>query len=257
MLLNVGGGDHQSYGVHAHMNVDHDIYYAAEDEKRQKITWVKSVGKNGNETVFTAPDSRWKDSPPSEAEIRKMDCIDCHNRPTHQFSPPYRFMNDALQYGVIDASIPKIKEKSLELLSKEYKSAGEARHSIEKALKEYYESDHPEYYAANRAAVESAAREIIKLFESNIFPEMKTRWDTHPDNIGHLVTPGCFRCHDGEHRSAKGKIISRDCRSCHLIVEQGPMGSLEKNIEGLDFQHPPGGDEWKEMNCADCHTGGA
>src|SRR3989338_999863 len=83
MLLNVGGGDGQSYGVHAHMNLDQDIYYLAEDVKRQKISWVKSVDKEGHETIFTSPGSKYEGTNPPADLIRKMDCIDCHNRPTH------------------------------------------------------------------------------------------------------------------------------------------------------------------------------
>jgi hypothetical protein len=98
---------------------------------------------------------------------------------------------------------------------------------------------------------------VVDQFRKNIFPFMKVRWDTHPDNIGHLAAPGCFRCHDNEHRSIDGKTISKDCKACHVIIAQGPPDKLEKSIDGLEFKHPDGGEEWKEMNCTDCHTGGA
>ena len=257
MLLNIGGGENQAYGVHAHMNMDHDIYYAAEDDRRQKITWIKSVDKEGKEIVFVSPKSRWEDTLPPSEKIRKMDCIDCHNRPTHQYAAPYRLINEAMQFGHIDPTIPKIKEKATEALSKEYKTGQEAVNFIEKNMREYYKTKQADYYASHPERIEHAIQTVTGLFSKNIFPEMKTRWDTHPDNIGHLITPGCYRCHDGEHRSSAGRVISRDCKSCHLIVEQGPAGSIEKNIEGLEFRHPPGGEEWKEMNCTDCHTGGA
>ena len=255
MLLNVGGGGHQNYGVHAHMNLNRDIYYAAEDEERQNITWVKSVDKSGAETVYTAPESKWENSAPPPGAIRKMDCIDCHNRPSHRFTAPYRLLNDAMQYGDIDPDIPKIKEKATALMSKKYETTDEAVASIGKELREFYRTKYADYYAANRLKVENAIFQVIELFKKNVFPDMKVRWDTHPDNIGHLIAPGCFRCHDGEHRSSSGKTIARDCKSCHLIVEQGPASALEKNIDGLEFKHPGGGDEWKEMSCTDCHRG--
>lgn len=257
MLMNVGGGDHQTYGVHAHMNLDNDIYYVADDEKREKISWVKSVDKNGHEQIFTSPGSKYAANAPPPVAIRKMDCIDCHNRPTHIFQPPYRLVNQAMQYGNIDPDIPKIKEKAVAALSKQYKSGPQALEEIRNDLSGFYKTRQADYYASNQAKVEGAIKTIQKLFSENIFPEMKARWDIHPDNIGHLITPGCFRCHDGEHRSAQGQVITRNCKACHLIVEQGPAGQVEKNIDGLDFVHPAGGDEWKEMNCADCHTGGA
>ncbi len=255
MLLNVGADEKQSYGVHAHMNVDHDIYYAAEDERRQNITWVKSIDKQGKETVYTTPKSKWKDSSPPEEAVRKMDCIDCHNRPTHQYVAPYRLLNDAMSFGKIDPEIPNIKEKAMALMAKTYTTNPEATAAIHNSLREYYRTRHTAYYEAHKEKIETAIAEVSRLFETNIFPEMKTRWDTHPDNIGHLISPGCFRCHDGQHRDSSERVISKNCNSCHLIVEQGAAGKIEKNIDGLEFVHPDGGEDWKEMSCNDCHTG--
>jgi nitrate/TMAO reductase-like tetraheme cytochrome c subunit len=257
MLLNVGGGDHQTYGVHAHMNVDQTIYYAAEDERRQELSWVKSVDKQGRETVYVSEKSKWKESSPAAGQLREMDCIDCHNRPTHQFKPPYRLLNEAMQYGGIDPEIPGIKKKALAVLSKEYTSAEEADKTIRQSLREFYQQKHADYLASNSDKVERAEETIAGLYSENIFPEMKARWEAFPDNIGHMVSPGCFRCHDGEHRSPDGHVISKDCRACHVIVEQGPAGAEEKNITGLDYRHPDGTDDWKDMSCTDCHTGGA
>src|SRR3989338_4394883 len=138
MLLNVGAGEHQSSGVHAHMNLDQEIYYAAEDEQKQKITWARTVDKNGKETLYVTPGSKWEDSAPPPEKIHKMDCIDCHNRPTHQFQAPYRFLNNAMSAGDIDPSIPRIKEKMMELMSGEYKDTPEAAEAIETGIREFY-----------------------------------------------------------------------------------------------------------------------
>ena len=187
-----------------------------------------------------------------------MDCIDCHSRPTHQFRAPYRLLNDAMQFGQLDKTVPGLKEQGMEVLSKKYATGEEAEAGIERTLKEYYATKQAEYLKAHPESVENAIRTVKQLYRDNMFPEMKTRWDTHPDNIGHLISPGCFRCHDGEHRSVEGVTISRDCKACHLIVEQGPAGKTEKNIEGLEFKHPVDiGEDWKESSCNDCHSGGA
>ncbi|MCR4336714.1 MAG: cytochrome c3 family protein, partial [Candidatus Omnitrophica bacterium] len=96
----------------------------------------------------------------------------------------------------------------------------------------------------------------IAMYKINFFPEMKTRWDNRPDNIGHLWTPGCFRCHDDNHKSDDGKVITKDCTSCHTIIEQGPAGAVQSSIKGLEFVHPFEDDGlWKEMDCASCHSG--
>lgn len=255
MLLNVGGGNTQTYGIHAHMNLDRDIYYAAEDEKRQLITWVKAVDKNGRERIFVSKDSKWQSVAPPADVIRKMDCIDCHNRPSHQFLSPPRLINDALQYGTIDNAVPGIKEKALEVLSRQYSTTKEAVNSIDKELHDYYLAKQNAYYRAHQSTVDSAIKRVIELYTENMFPEMKARWTTHPDNIGHMLAPGCFRCHDSQHRTSQGQIISQDCNSCHLIVEQGPVGRTEKTIDGLPFRHPVDiGQAWKESLCYECHS---
>lgn len=103
-----------------------------------------------------------------------------------------------------------------------------------------------------------AKQHEIRVTRKNfdLLPEMKVRWDSFPDNIGHLISPGCFRCRGGEHASVTGHVISKDRRACHTFVEQGPAGAVEKNIVGLDFKHPADvADLWKDMACTDCHTG--
>ena len=257
MLVHVGGEGGQGGGIHSHMYINNQIYYAAEDEKRQKITWIKSVDGQGKETVYTSDDSLFKDKEPSPELIRKMDCMDCHNRPAHRFQAPFRLVDNAISAGEIDPKIPLIKEKAMEALSANYHSQNEALEAIRKNLTNYYEKEQSEFYKESKQAVETAVNEIVALYQNNFFPKMHTRWDVYPENIGHLISPGCFRCHDGSHKSSEGKTISRDCNICHTIIEQGPPGSVTKSTDGLEFRHPfnDGDDSWKEMNCSDCHTG--
>ncbi len=257
MLVKVGGAKGTSEGIHSHMNIDHTIYYAADDKKREKIGWVKSVDRSGKETLYISPSSKWKDTPPPASEIRHMDCVDCHNRPSHQYQAPNHLINDALATGKLDVGIPKIKEKAMEILSKEYASEKEAAASIANDLNAYYQKEYADYFSANKAKISQTGETLQYLFSQNMFPDMKTRWDTHPDHIGHLNSPGCFRCHDDLHKSTDGKVITRDCNSCHKIVEQGHPGAMENNITGLEFKHPDGSEDWKDADCVDCHNGGA
>ncbi len=257
MLVRVGGKDKEGDGIHAHMYLNHEIYYAAEDEQRQKITWIKSVDQGGKEAIYTSEDSKFKNNAPSESEVRKMDCMDCHNRPTHQFRAPYELMNEELLLGKINPNIPLIKQKAVEALSGDYPSQEEGQAAIRNDLTKFYQEKHQDFYAGAKGDVEKAIEEIVSLYRQNFFPEMKTRWDVYPENIGHLTSPGCFRCHDGGHKSQEGKVISRDCKICHTIIEQGPPGAVAKSTDGLEFPHPfdETNDLWKEMNCFDCHTG--
>ncbi|HLF17413.1 MAG TPA: NapC/NirT family cytochrome c [Candidatus Omnitrophota bacterium] len=258
MLVQVGGSEKEDLGIHAHMDVNNDIYYYAEDKKRQKITWIKSVDKQGKETIYTSPDYKLETKELPAELIREMDCMDCHNRPTHQVNAPFRIMNKAMYEGAIDATIPSIKKKVLEVLTKDYTSTPEAVTSIKNELLNYYQKKHSEYYLAHQGSIEKAIGHIVYLYEHNFFPEMKVRWDIYEENIGHMTSNGCFRCHDNEHTAEDGKTISRDCNICHMIIEQGPPGMTEKSTDGLPFRHPTNIDDaWKDMSCSDCHTGGA
>jgi len=256
MLVNVGGGEKENRGIHAHMNINNDFYYVADDERRQVISWVKSVDQDGKAVIYTSPDSEYKETEPPEEKIRKMDCMDCHNRPTHHFGAPYQLINRALLAEDINPDIPSIKKKAMAALSAEYSSTEEGVKLIRENLTTYYQEKHAAFYSEHKQDIEKALDNIIDIFQNNVFPEMKARWDAYPDNIGHLISPGCFRCHDGEHTSKSGKVITRDCNACHRIIEQGPPEARETNTEGLPFVHPFEDDGlWQEMQCSDCHTG--
>ena len=256
MLMHVSGKEGENRGIHAHMNSDHVIYYAADDEKRQQISWVKSVNKKGEAVVYMTKEAAKKQFTPSPANIRRMDCIDCHSRPSHHYEAPMPLVNRAMAEGKISPAIPLIKARAVEVLAAKYASEEEAVARIRAVLSAYYKEKQAEYYAAHRNEVDDAIAYVAELFKSNIFPEMKVRWDVYPDNIGHMISPGCFRCHDGEHNASSGQTITRDCNVCHAIIAQGPADNMEKSVDGLPFRHPFDGDEsWKQMNCADCHSG--
>jgi len=256
MLIQMGSTNDKTVGIHAHMNINNDILYYAEDERRQEIPWIKTVDHDGKETIYTSEDSAYKDKEPPAEGIRKMDCIDCHNRPTHRFIAPYRLVNQSMDVNLIDPELPSIKSKAMEVLSVEYVSKEEAAVKIRQTLEAFYKRKLGAGYEEKKESVLKTIDEIISIYKDNFFPSMKARWDSYPDNIGHLISPGCFRCHDGTHSTPEGKVISRDCTSCHTILEQGPPGSEQKSTEGLEFRHPVDISEmWKEMNCYDCHTG--
>ena len=257
MLIQVGSEDKKNTGIHAHMYMNNDISYVADDERRQVISWVKTVDDKGAEHIYTSPDSPFKDKEPPAELIRTMDCIDCHNRPTHRFPAPYKLINEAMFSERLDPHLPSIKEKALEVLSATYASQEEAVETIRRKLKDFYVQEFADTYAAQAVDVEKNVEEVVSIYKNYFFPQMKARWDAFPDNIGHLISPGCFRCHDGLHTAPGGKTISRDCKSCHTIIEQGAPGAVEKSADGLEFRHPVDiSDMWKEMNCSECHTGG-
>ena len=256
MLVKVGSTKQNAQGIHAHMFNNNKIYYVADDEKRQQISWVKSVDASGKETIYLAPDSKYNASKPSEKEVRNMDCIDCHNRPTHQYKSPQDIVNLAIASEKIKPVMPNLKNTIIEVLTAEYKNKKEAASTIKEKLTSYYKQELGSDFSKNSKDVEKTVDYVASQYTINFFPEMKAVWSAYPDNIGHLNSAGCFRCHDGQHKSADGKVISRNCNSCHIIIEQGGASKVEKSVDGLEFKHPFDGDEtWKETGCYECHTG--
>ncbi len=260
LLINVGGANPRfgpASGIHWHMAANARVYYAPQDQERQKIPWVKVVGADGKETVFIAEDSGLSyDNPPVGGPVRQVDCLDCHNRPAHVFDSPVHATNQALAEGSISASLPFVRQKVVELLSQEYPSGAVAEKTIGDSLRAFYTSDHVQ--SGGPEVVEKAVVKATEIYRQNFFPDMKVTWKVHPSNIGHLTSPGCFRCHDGRHKAKDGRVISNNCNACHKIIEQGLDGKLEASTSGLEFKHPSDiGDVWKEVVCSDCHTGGA
>ena len=254
MLMKVGGGDSthgRTQGIHWHMAVENKIEYIATDEKRLEIPWVRMTDADGKQTIYQTnnKDSQLTPEQVANAEIRTMDCIDCHNRPTHQFHSPERALNEALASGQLNPDMPEIKLNGIEALTGEYETEGEGLKAIQEMLAEAYPDGGPE--------VEKAIAAVQRIYSQNIFPEMKVSWEAYPDHIGHLITPGCFRCHNGDHQNEQGQTISRDCDSCHTIIAQGPGRNVTSiNTGGLPFKHPEDIDEeWKDSRCDDCHAG--
>ena len=187
-----------------------------------------------------------------------MDCMDCHNRPSHSYKPPAFFVNEAITAGNIPKELPEIKSLTMQICAEEFTSSDTAAAYIEKTIKEFYEEDYPEIAEDQPQLIEKAITGFKAQYFSNIFPEMNVRWSAYPNNIGHVEFDGCFRCHNDLHSSENGDVISRDCNLCHSISAQGSPDSLQyANInEGLEFKHPVDiEEEWKESLCTDCHTG--
>lgn len=258
LLIKVGGGDPtfgQVGGIHWHMSIENTIEYVATDKLRQNIAWIRKTDENGTVTIYESEEEPLSKQPEAH-EIRTMDCIDCHDRPTHIFRSPSGAVNLALQTYRIDPSLPYVKSKAVELLAGEYKSTEEALRTIADELNAYYKSEYPEVYETNRAAIEAAVDELENIYRNNFFPVMNVRWDTYPDNVGHLIWKGCFRCHDERHVTKAGQVTGRDCNACHIIFSQGTGEEKAVSLEGLEFRHPVDiAEAWKEMNCNDCHTG--
>jgi len=262
LTLKVGGehsSDGLSKGIHWHINPNTLVEYASNDYKRQEIPWVRLINKETHDTtVFIDSESDFELANLDTMEIRQMDCIDCHNRPSHQYLPPDKFIDKEIAAGNISSEIPEIKSKLMEICEEDFTSIDSFKTFVTNTMEQFYTEDYEEYYNENKGIVLSAENAFVDAYSKNIFPQMNVKWDKYPFNIGHMDFPGCFRCHNDSHESEDGKLIPRDCQSCHEINAQGNPDNLEKAVFGspLEFKHPVDIDgAWQEMNCSECHTG--
>ncbi|HVT11958.1 MAG TPA: NapC/NirT family cytochrome c [Fimbriimonadaceae bacterium] len=256
MLMKIGGAEQgTTEGIHAHMYLDNQVTYISLDRQRQIIPYVEMRDKTGKVTVYRSTEIKATDQDLRNGEHRLVDCIDCHNRPSHRYNHPEVSVNLAMSRGVIDPAIPEIKLKAVEELEKPYKTEGEALQTIHDDLEKYYKENHAPEYSSMRAQFEKAIQSIQQIYSTNYFPEMNVSWKEFPNNTDHLHSSGCFRCHDDKHVSADGRVISKNCQTCHTILSiQPPGGKRITNINGVPFQHPVDiGDEWKTTPCKECH----
>jgi nitrate/TMAO reductase-like tetraheme cytochrome c subunit len=218
LVLHLGGLDGLSHltGIHG-VHLGH-IEYVATDPTRTTIPWVQKRNADGSETVFAA--SALNGAVP-QGERRVMDCIDCHNRAAHPFVTAEQALNQAMADGPVSPELPWVHKESLALLQATYASEAEASTKIPAQLADFYRTQHPEVLPAKADLVKTAGQELVTLYSQNVFPFMKVTWGTHPNHIGHMSYPGCWRCHDGDHTTNDGKAsITNDCAACHNLLAQ-------------------------------------
>jgi hypothetical protein len=217
--VHVGGGSERlgiATGIHWHMNVANEIEYIATDDKRQVIPYVRLKDRFGNVREYTAegvtPDQLAK------GERRRMDCMDCHNRPSHPMAPTAeKAVNSAMAQGEIPKNLPYVRREAVKALKATFATQEAADEGISRALREFYRTQYQQVYMTRRQDVERAVTSAQNVYNRNVFPEMNVQFGTYPNNIGHMDSPGCFRCHDDNHKTKDGKTISQDCDTCHHI----------------------------------------
>ena len=246
MLMKVGGGDptHGPVGgIHWHMNVGNKVEYIATDEARQKIPWVRMTDAGRGHRI-----------PRAEVHQRRrrgaLRTDGLHGLP----QPPGAPLPDAQRGGQPghgagqDRPRAAVHQDQRALCADpSYTNETQALQGIATALSQRIPT-----IPRIRPAIDA----VQQIYQNNFFPEMKANWKVYPDNIGHKDWPGCFRCHDGQHKTADGKktIKANDCNACHMILAQGSGAELEQlTPNGQKFKHP--GDE-VDGACNDCHTGG-
>lgn len=245
-------------GIHWHINSDVRVEYIATTPDREIIPWVRYTNlKTGEVSIYEDTENPLEPGQIDESEIRVMDCMDCHNRPSHNYQTPIFAINNAITAGNIPKELPDVKYMAMEVMNGEYPTEDSAMRAIEASMHEYYSMMYEDVYADNLGLIQKAIAGIQDEFKKNIFPEMKVNWDVYPNHIGHLEFNGCFRCHNDRHSSRVGKVISMDCNLCHTIVAQGTPDNMQVVAginESLDFYHMNDPNQgWKGKLCSQCH----
>ncbi len=257
------GGKHAAHGlkegIHWHINPDIDIQYLATDESKQDIVFIRKINHaTGTTTDYTTTDAKLNPDTLESSQLQTMDCMDCHNRPSHNYQPPEQFVDEAITAGKVPQQLPEIKSLAMEICAIEFSTMDSAMMYIENHIRDYYQSNYTEFSEKHPDLIKRAISGLQDEFSKNIFPEMRVRWDAYPNNIGHMVFDGCFRCHNDSFESRKGAVVSKDCNLCHNIVAQGTDKDMAHAQIGqsLPFEHPVDvGGAWQMMNCSECHTG--
>jgi NapC/NirT cytochrome c family, N-terminal region len=220
LRMHIGGVnrlDKSATGIHWHVSQRNRIEYIATDDKRQVIPYVKLIDAQGKETEFFA--DGLTDAASLNGERRILDCVDCHNRPSHTFAYSVeRAVDEAIAAGGFDPKMPFIRREAVKVLKADYADKDAAFSGIEAGLTAFYR-DNP---SVPKDALDRAIATAKHAYERNVFPSMKVTWGTYPNNVGHSDPgpspyPGCFRCHDDNHKTKQGKVISQDCSLCHDI----------------------------------------
>lgn len=232
LMVKVGGSaGGESHGIHWHVDPNHLIRYLS-DESREKIYDIELTNKTDGTTKLYKPE----EAAPAGSVWRTMDCVDCHNRPAHNYRSPQYEVDLALSEGRIDKTLPYIKREGVRILTeKEYPSHEEARAGIAAAVKAFYAQNYPDRAASPE--VEAAGKALGDAYCWNNFPHMKVTWNLYPNHIGHKESPGCMRCHDNKHKTDDGDKVGKKCGTCHNLVAEEESDS--KLLQELGLQETP------------------
>jgi hypothetical protein len=261
LILKTGGGaKREGLGRGIHWHIVNTVEYYATDEWDQEIPYVRVHNDDGSVTEYVDVESGFDVSTLDESQLTPMDCISCHNRVTHEFTIPTDSVDSAMARGVISPEIPLIHQKAVEVLYAKYESREEAFAAFEGLGESYKTTD---YYPGNEEKVASAVQALKDIYDRSVFHDQEVDWATHPNNLGHVNSPGCFRCHDGKHLNALNEAVRLECNVCHSIpvvagpddfltsieISRGPEPESHLNPNWISLHNEAFG-----PSCSACHT---
>jgi nitrate/TMAO reductase-like tetraheme cytochrome c subunit len=275
VLRPAGFGDNSdTKGVHWH--IGSDVEYVRADERAQKIDLVSVTAKDGTKEVFIAANevSVSSDVQPdidrllAGETIRRMDCIDCHNRVGHGIPGIDQAIDSSISADRVSQGLPYIKREGSDRLSIGYASVEDADRAIEE-IRDFYGQHYPLVSTAKAGDISAAINDLKVTYRLVATPEMRVTAATYPNNLGHQTAPGCFRCHDGAHYkvvngSLTDETIPAACATCHTFPQIGAVESGvligQRPVSHSDrlwvFSHKTAvkTDDPSGTTCGACHT---
>lgn len=270
LILKMGGLNTltgESKGIHWHVNSN--VYYIPTDYQRQDIAWIGVEQPDGTLKEYYSREligmgqKAFVEEARANGEIRKLDCIDCHNRAAHYIPYPEQAVDQAIANGLISTDLLYIRQKAVAILDTKFESEQDAFAAIEDLAEEYQGSPQDQ--------VEQMVETMKRLYSTTNFPDMNLDWKSNPNNERHTPTAGCFRCHDGNHvldetaGTGNEEVISVKCNLCHTVpivgrgdemIVEAPVIVGEAPASHADFrwtiEHRNVTDAEK-LECYNCH----
>jgi len=218
IALHVGGpapGTGDYVGIHWHVSNNIKVAYQPLNDDRTSVGAVRVTRADGSVEEFVRDDGNFKvDTVPA---WKIMDCLDCHNRPSHRFALPDERVDFGLLSGIINPQIPGIREDSLTVLKNPY-TRDEAQRLLVADLAALQADRGAETARQHEEDIVRAGEYLLRTYLTNIWPSMNIRWGVYRQHIGHGFKDdgiGCFRCHNDEHENDQGEVIPQDCDLCH------------------------------------------
>ena len=263
LTLKTGGGtEREGLGRGIHWHIQNPVLYLPTDPEEQDIPYIRVVDDDGGIREYIDIESDFDPAQIDESELKQMDCITCHNRITHLVPPPEDTIDQLIARGQISTDIPDIRRQAITAYSQIYDTTQMGLNAIA-GIESYYSTYYPEFYAENKEQINDAIQVLQDAYAASVYPEQNSDWTTHPNNVGHKDSPGCFRCHDGKHLDSQEKAIRLECNICHSIPVVAGPNDFVANIEISRGPEPEShlDENWiglhnqvYDATCENCHT---
>lgn len=210
-------------GVHWH--IDNDVRLKSLDPQRREIPVVEVHKSDGTKVVYVDSTSKVSKEALDAVPARRMECFDCHNQVGHPFRNPSTLVDQAIAAGRIDRSLPNAKARSELLIAAVGDLSGSLEERTAKVDKAVAESTAKAAVGPDdREKEQQFAAAMKEILLDTSVAEKGLTWKSFPNHAGHSDSPGCFRCHAGNHRNEKGQAIRLQCTLCHDLPEVAKNG---------------------------------